>query len=82
MNIQKVMRYKIKKNKKGLHIHYFICTSSEPPNVMVMEAALAQDLPQLWVTYTLAPLRRKVMYVDKLPTVEGRERCVRETATQ
>ena len=53
-----------------------ICTSSEPPNVMVEEEALAQDLPQLWVTYTLAPLRRKVMYVDKAPTEEARETCV------
>lgn len=67
---------------KSLYKNYLNCASSEPPNVMVMEAALAQDLPQLWVTYTTAPLRRKVMYVDKLPTVEGREMCVRETATQ
>lgn len=40
---------------------YFICTSNEPPNVMVMEAVLAQDRPQFWVTYTTEPLRRKVM---------------------
>lgn len=44
-----------------INTFYFICTSNEPPNVMVMEAALAQDRPQFWVTYTTEPLRRKVM---------------------
>lgn len=33
-----------------LAFFYLICTSNEPPNVMVVEAALAQDRPQFWVT--------------------------------
>lgn len=36
---------------------------------MVLDAELAQELPQLWVTYTKAPLRRVVMYVERFPTV-------------